>query len=223
MIKTTLFSTIYAMNDTEKNATFGLEDDDHPSDQVLAYDSVTTQGLTLDKPIVLIGMMGAGKSAIGRMIAAKLDLPFVDADNEIEAAAAMTIPEIFEKYGEDHFRYGERKVIARLLRSEIQVLATGGGAFVNDATRETILKNAISIWFKADFDILWERVSRKTHRPLLHTADPQGTLKNLIDIRYPIYQDADITVKCDAISKEDMRDRVISALSDYLMEQEAEN
>ena len=201
----------------EKNVAFGLEEDDPSGDHIVSYEPVTTQGLTLTKPVVLIGMMGAGKSAIGRMIAQELHLDFMDADHEIEKAAALTIPEIFEKYGEDHFRYGERKVIARLLRSKIHILATGGGAFMNEETRHTIANNAISIWFKADFDILWERVSRKSHRPLLHTPDPQGTLKKLIEDRYPVYEEADIIVECDDVSKEDMRDRVIDALHTYLV------
>lgn len=204
------------MNTTGKPTTFDLEDEDHGSDQIVTYDPINCSGLTLSKPIVLIGMMGAGKSAIGRMIAQKLGLPFQDADHEIELAANLTIPEIFEKYGEDHFRDGERRVIARMLRSGIHILATGGGAFMNEETRRTIANNAISVWFDADFDILWERVSRKSHRPLLHTKDPQGTLKGLIADRYPTYANADIVVKCDDVTKEAMRDRVIDALKDYV-------
>ncbi len=205
------------MTTPREHITFGIEDRDLSSDQVFTYDPIIRQNLKIDKPIVLIGMMGAGKSAIGRMISHKLNLDFKDADHEIELAANLTIPEIFEKYGEDHFREGEQRVIKRLLGSGIHILATGGGAFMNENTRKTIAENAISVWFNAEFDILWERVSRKTHRPLLHTADPQGTLKNLIDVRYPVYAEADIIVECDDVSKEDMRDRVIDALIEYQM------
>ena len=203
----------------DKDQAFGLPAEDQSVEDTVNFEPVTTHGMTIPKPIVLIGMMGAGKSAIGRMIAQKLNLPFVDADHEIEAAAALTIPEIFEKYGEDHFRYGERRVIARLLRDGVQILATGGGAYMSAETRETIHKHAICIWFRAEFDILWERVSRKSHRPLLHTPDPQGTLKSLIETRYPVYEEADIIIDCDDVSKEEMRERVIEELRNYLNNQ----
>lgn len=165
-----------------------------------------------DRPIVLIGMMGAGKSVIGKFVAARLGLPFVDADHEIEAAAGMTIAEIFEQHGEAHFRDGERRVIERLLREGPSVLATGGGAYMDEETRANIAELGISVWLRATFDVLWERVSRRSHRPLLQTADPQGTLKRLMDERYPVYEKADIIVDSKQISKEAMRDRVISAL-----------
>lgn len=167
------------------------------------------------RTIVLVGMMGAGKSAIGRLLADRLHLPFIDADTAIEEAAGMTIPEIFEKHGEESFRDGERRVIARLLEGPPCILATGGGAFMNEETRETISELAVSVWLKADFDVLWDRVSRKNTRPLLRTQDPQGTLRDLIEKRYPVYALADITVESGDATKDQMVDRVLSALEKY--------
>ncbi len=164
------------------------------------------------KPIVLIGMMGAGKSVIGRMVAQKIGLPFIDADNEIEVAANRSIEEIFKYYGEEHFRDGECRVIERLLTNDCCVLATGGGAYIESKTRDIIQKNAISIWLNADFDILWERVSRRDHRPLLKADNPQDILRGLIKKRYPIYAKADMEVISENISKEAMRDRIIDAV-----------
>ena len=177
--------------------------------------SVTVDGLLVDRPVVFIGMMGAGKSAIGRMLAERLGIPFVDADHEIERAANMTIAEIFETHGEAHFRDGERRVIERLLHSGPCILATGGGAYMDPRTRDLIAGHGVSVWLNASFDVLWERVSRKSHRPLLHTPDPQGTLKKLIKDRYPVYAKAAITVISDHISKEEMVARVFEALKSY--------
>ncbi len=147
-----------------------------------------------DRSLVLVGMMGAGKSSIGRRLAARLGLPFADADAEIEAAAGMAIPEIFARHGEPAFRSGEARVIARLLDRGPQVLATGGGAVMNDATREAIRQNAISIWLKAEFDVLMRRIKRRNDRPLLKTDDPAATLRALLDTREPIYAQADLTI-----------------------------
>ena len=148
--------------------------------------------------IVMIGMMGAGKTSVGRRLAAALDLPFVDADAEIEQAANLTIAEIFSNYGEDHFREGERKVIARLLDGETKVLATGGGAFIHPQTREKIRQVGISIWLKADLPILMRRVARRNHRPLIATGDKEATMRKLMQERYPVYEQADITIlSCD--------------------------
>src|ERR1700681_257400 len=127
------------------------------------------------RSIVLVGMMGAGKSTIGRRLSARLRLPFLDADTEIEAAAGMTIPEIFELHGEPHFRDGEARVIARLLENGPGVLATGGGSFMREETRRRIGEKAVSIWLKAESDIIMRRVKRRADRPLLHTADPEAT------------------------------------------------
>ncbi len=139
------------------------------------------------RSLVLVGMMGAGKSSIGRRLAARLEIPFVDADAEIERAAGMTISDMFAKHGESSFRSGEARVIARLLEAGPQVLATGGGAFMNTDTRVLIGQKGISIWLKADYRILMRRIRRRNDRPLLNTGDPADTLKRLIDERYPVY------------------------------------
>ena len=146
------------------------------------------------RSVVLVGMMGAGKSSIGRRLALRLAIPFVDADAEIEAAAGMTIPEIFDKHGEPYFRAGEARVIARLLDGGPQVLATGGGAFMNPDTRAAIRANGISFWLKAEFEVLLRRVKRRTDRPMLKTDDPEETLKRLIADRYPVYAQASATI-----------------------------
>ena len=172
--------------------------------------------LKLPKPLVFIGMMGAGKTAIGRRVAARLDIPFIDADSEIEAAAGCSISDIFELHGETAFRNGERRVIARLLDGPIQVLATGGGAFIDQGTREVIEKLGISVWLRADFETLWRRVSRRDHRPLLKTENPRETLSALIDQRYPVYAGADITVDSSDGPRDEMVERVIEAVVGYL-------
>lgn len=146
------------------------------------------------RSIALVGMMGAGKSSVGRRLAIRLSLPFVDADTEIEAAAGMTIPEIFAAHGEGAFRSGEARVIARLLDAGPQVLATGGGAFMNADTRAAIREKAVSVWLKADLDVLMRRVKRRSDRPLLKTADPAATLKALMAEREPVYAEADLIV-----------------------------
>lgn len=169
-----------------------------------------------DRSIVLIGMMGAGKTTIGRRLAALLDIPFVDADAEIERAANQTISEIFDHYGEQHFRDGEKRVIARLLESGQQVLATGGGAFMNEETRSAIQAGGLSVWLKAEFDILMERVKRRSTRPLLQTADPEGTLRALIDARYPTYADAHLTVQSRNAPHEAIVADLVKALDAYL-------
>lgn len=176
---------------------------------------VEVEGLYIDRPIVFIGMMGAGKSVIGRLLADRLHIPFIDADTEIEAAANMTIAEIFETHGEEYFRDGERRVIERLLHAGPCILATGGGAFMDPKTRDLIARQGISVWLKASFEVLWERVSRKSHRPLLQKPDARGILKNLIAERYPVYAEALITVESDHISKENMVKRVFEALKSH--------
>ena len=162
--------------------------------------------------IVLVGMMGAGKSTIGRRLAARLRLPFVDADVEIEAAAGMTIPEIFELHGEPHFRDGEARVIARLLEGGPGVLATGGGSFMREETRQRIHDKAVSIWLKADADIIMRRVRRRADRPLLHTADPAATVSRLMTEREPIYQHADITIGSRDVPHEKIVEECLEAL-----------
>jgi len=167
------------------------------------------------KSLVLVGMMGAGKTSVGKRLAARLGLDFVDADAEIESAHRMTIPEIFAKHGEAYFRDGERKVVARLLEAGPRVIATGGGAFIHKATRSRIKQNAISVWLKADFDVLMRRVRKKSNRPLLQTPDPEGTLLRLIEERYPIYAEADHEV----LSKDGPHEIVIEDIL-HILEQD---
>jgi shikimate kinase len=146
------------------------------------------------RAIILVGLMGSGKSSVGKRLAQSLGLPFCDADTEIELAAGLTIAEIFQRYGEPHFRDREAKVIERLLGQGMQVLATGGGAFMNAHTREEIARHGLSIWLKADLETLMRRVKRRSDRPLLKTADPEATMRALIDQRYPVYALSDITI-----------------------------
>ena len=165
------------------------------------------------RSIVLVGMMGAGKSTIGRRLAARLGLPFVDADAEIELAhAGITIPEIFASYGEPYFRDGEARVIARLLDNGPAVLATGGGAFMREDTRSRIRGKAVSIWLKADVDTIMRRVKRRADRPLLQTADPMATIGRLLAEREPVYQHADLTIWSREIPHEKIVDECIEAL-----------
>ena len=165
------------------------------------------------RSIVLVGMMGAGKSTIGRRLSARLRLPFVDADTEIEQAhAGMTIPEIFAAHGEPYFRDGEARVIARLLDGAPAVLATGGGAFMREDTRDRIRAKAVSIWLKADADIIMKRVKRRADRPLLQTADPAATVGRLIEEREPVYQGADLTIWSRDVPHDKIVEECIDAL-----------
>jgi shikimate kinase len=164
------------------------------------------------RSLVLVGMMGAGKSTIGRRLAARLGLPFLDADVEIEAAAGMSIPDIFESRGEPDFRDGEARVIARLLDSGPAVVATGGGAFMRQETRDRIRDKAISIWLKADAEIIMRRVKRRTDRPLLRTADPEATVGRLISEREPVYRQADLTIWSRDVPHEKIVEECIEAL-----------
>jgi shikimate kinase len=165
-----------------------------PSSRDKADDAAPLVAALGSRSLVLIGMMGAGKSSIGRRLAARLSLPFADADTEIETAAGMSIPEIFGRHGEPGFRSGEARVITRLLEHGPQVLATGGGAVMNDATRVTIREKAISIWLKAEFEVLMRRIKRRGDRPMLKTDDPAATLRSLIALREPVYAQADLTI-----------------------------
>src|SRR6266403_5320092 len=167
--------------------------------------------------VVLVGMMGAGKSTIGRRLAARLHLPFQDADAEIELAhAGMTIPEIFAAHGEPYFRDGEARVIARLLDNGPAVLATGGGAFMREETRNRIRGKAVSIWLKADADIIMRRVKRRADRPLLQTADPAATIERLLEEREPVYRHADLTIWSRDVPHEKIVDECIEALHGWL-------
>jgi shikimate kinase len=165
------------------------------------------------RSVVLVGMMGAGKSTIGRRLAARLRLPFLDADVEIEAAhAGMTIPEIFATHGEPYFRDGEARVIARLLDSGPAVIATGGGAFMREETRTRIRDKAVSIWLQADIDVIMKRVRRRADRPLLQTEDPTGTVRRLLDAREPVYAMADLTIGSRDVPHDRIVEECIEAL-----------
>jgi shikimate kinase len=163
----------------------------------------------------MVGLMGAGKTSIGRRVAARLGLPFVDADDEIEAAAGSSIGDIFERLGEASFRDGERRVIARLLDGPAKVLATGGGAFMDGETRERIAARGISIWLRADIDTLVRRTSRRNDRPLLRNGDPKEILSRLMNQRYPIYQQADIVVDSFDAPAEETLANVLGAIEAY--------
>lgn len=172
-------------------------------------DENTAESLALpDRSIVLVGLMGVGKTTVGRRLASLLHLPFVDADHAIEEAAGCSVSEIFARFGEPAFRDGERRVIARLLEGPRHVLATGGGAFMDPRTRAAIKARGVSIWLKADVGLLMERVARKGNRPLLQNPDPRGTMERLVAERYPVYAEADLTVE----SREGPHDRVVKAI-----------
>jgi shikimate kinase len=168
------------------------------------------------RSVVLVGLMGAGKSTVGRRLATKLALPFFDADQEIESAAGMSVQDIFSVYGEPYFREGERKVIARLLQEGPIVLATGGGAFMNEETRATVARAGLSIWLRAELPVLMRRVRKRANRPLLNTEDPEDTMRRLIAIRYPVYAQADLTVESHEAPHDRVVAEVMRVLSDWL-------
>jgi shikimate kinase len=171
---------------------------------------------SLPRTVALVGLMGAGKSAIGKRLAQRLGLPFVDADDEIEHAAGCTIGEFFEKYGEAEFRAGERRVIARLLDEPPHVLSTGGGAYMDAETRALMRLKAVTVWLRADLDVLYDRVRRRAHRPLLRQGDPKEILGRLMTQRYPVYAEADITVDSTAQPADRTTEQVIEALQAHL-------
>lgn len=169
------------------------------------------------RSIVLVGLMGAGKTSIGRRLAQRIGLPFIDADHEIEKAHVMSIPEIFEKHGEAYFRAGEVRVVARILKDGPQVLATGGGAFMNPETRANIRAHGISLWLKADLDVLMRRVRRRSDRPLLKQADPEAVLRRLMEERYPVYAEADLAIVSREASHEEIVEEAVGVLVDRLL------
>jgi shikimate kinase len=175
--------------------------------------AAAAQAFAPQRTIVLVGLMGAGKTKIGRRLAARLSLPFFDSDTEIEAAAGETIEEIFRHRGEAVFRDGERRVIARLLGRPVHVLATGGGAFMDPATRAVIARRGVSVWLRADLDVLLARVSRRNNRPLLQERDPRDVLAELIERRYPVYAEADLTIDSGDGAPEVTATRTIAALA----------
>ncbi|MBL6932942.1 MAG: shikimate kinase [Rhodospirillales bacterium] len=168
------------------------------------------------KPVVMIGLMGAGKSRIGRELATRLDLPFVDADDEIVEAAGCSISDIFELYGEEAFRDVEKRVIFRLLEDKGTIISTGGGAFMNAEIRQAIADQGISIWLRADLNILVERTGRRSGRPLLENGDPKLILQGLIEERYPVYAEADIVVESQEVPIEDTVDETEKALENFI-------
>lgn len=174
------------------------------------------ESLHLPKTLALVGLMGAGKSAIGRRLAHRLNVAFVDADHVIEEAAGCSIPEIFDRWGEAFFRDRERQVIARLLRDPPHVLATGGGAFIQDQTRELIIEQCVSLWLRADLDLLVMRTARRNNRPLLTSGDPRDILKRLIDERYPIYAKADLVVESREVPPDETADLAIAEIRHFL-------
>lgn len=166
-----------------------------------------------ERNLVFVGLMGAGKSSIGRLVAQELKLSFIDTDHEIERVSSMTIPELFAAYGEQEFRALETRVIERLLKGEPRVISTGGGAFINANTRAEIKQCGLSVWLKAELDVLWERVSKRDGRPLLKTANPKQTLQNLMNERYPIYAEADLTVISRNVRKDVIARDVLEAVA----------
>lgn len=173
------------------------------------------------RTVALVGLMGAGKTAIGKRLAVRLGLPFVDADEEIERAAGCTVAEFFERYGEAEFRAGERRVIARLLEGPLHVLSTGGGAYMDRETRSLMRARALTVWLRADLDVLFDRVRRRSHRPLLREGDPREILARLMSQRYPIYAEADVVVDSTAQPAETTTEQVIEALRRHLATQSA--
>ena len=180
----------------------------------LSHGAVADTCLRTDRPIALVGLMGAGKTTTGRRLAVRLRVPFHDSDEEIEQAAECPIPEIFERFGEDEFRKGECRVIRRLLRNGPGVVATGGGAFVNDETRRHIRELAVSVWLRADIDVLLARVAHSDNRPLLREGRPRDVMERLIGERYPVYAQADIVVDSVADDQDVVVSRIVSGLEE---------
>jgi shikimate kinase len=172
--------------------------------------------LVLPKSLVLVGMMGAGKSSIGWRLAKKLGIPFNDSDQEVERAAGCTVADIFETWGEKAFKDAERRVVKRLLGEEIQIISTGDGAFIDPETRELIKENAISLWLRADPDILYERVTRRDTRPILFEGDPRKILEEMVEKRYPLYGQADLTVDSNDDAHEATVNRLMQVLKDHI-------
>jgi shikimate kinase len=163
--------------------------------------------------LIFVGLMGAGKSVIGRLVAQSLNIPFMDTDTEIERVSRMSIAELFAAYGETEFRALETRVIERLLKQGPRVISTGGGAFINENTRRQIKAGGVSVWLKADLEVLWDRVNRRDHRPLLKTVNPKQTLENLMVQRYPVYAEADLTVMSENVRKEIVANEVLKAVA----------
>ena len=175
----------------------------------------------LDRPVVLVGLMGVGKSTVGRRLARRLGLPFVDSDAEIEDASGFTAGEMFERFGEHDFRDGERRLVARLVSGEVRVIATGGGVFVDPRTRQLLNERAITIWLDAPVEVLAERTGRRDTRPLLRNSDPKATLERLSEERRPSYAEAHIHVRSGNGAHREVVDSIVKALEDYLSKRTA--
>ena len=188
-----------------------MNDVTEPASATLAEQAKLALG---KRNLIFIGLMGAGKSAIGRLTAQALGVPFVDSDHEIERVSRMTVSELFTAYGEEEFRALEARVLKRLLRSGPRVVSTGGGAYINERSRRQIKKGGLTVWLNADLDVLWERVNKRDTRPLLKTENPKQTLENLMRARYPIYAEADLIVLSRDVKKETMVDEVLAAVAD---------
>ena len=173
-------------------------------------------GEHLDRPVVLVGLMGAGKSTVGRRLAKRLGLPFVDSDDEIEDAAGLSAAELFERYGDADFRDGERRLVARLIDGTVRVIATGGGAYVDPRTRELLNERAITVWLDAPVDILAERTGRRDTRPLLRNSDRAGTLERLSELRGPAYAEAHIRIRSGQGAHREVVESIVRALENYL-------
>lgn len=186
------------------------------SDEALATAGAQVRAALDGRAVVLVGMMGAGKSSVGRRLAKALDLPFVDADAEIEKAAGMSITDIFAKHGEPEFRAGERRVVARLLEEHPSVIATGGGAWMDDTTRAKVRARGVSVWLKAEIDTLLKRVKKRGGRPLLKTGDPEQVLRDLLAVREPVYAEADVTVVSREVPHEVMVSETLDELDRFL-------
>jgi shikimate kinase len=189
----------------------------------ITRDVETIRQLLGARAIVLVGLMGAGKTSIGRRLAQRLGFAFVDADHEIETAAGKTIAEIFADHGETYFRDGEKRVIARLLDDGAQVLATGGGAYMNDETRKRISDKAVSVWLRADLNLLLKRVLKRNTRPLLASGNPEETMRKLVELRYPVYAEANVTVESRDVQHAQMTNEVIKSLAEWLTAEQAQN
>lgn len=189
-----------------------MNDVTEPVSATLAERAKRTLG---KRNLVFIGLMGAGKSAIGRLTAQALGVPFVDSDHEIERVSRMTVSDLFATYGEEEFRALEARVLKRLLRSGPRVVSTGGGAYINERSRRHIKKGGLTIWLNAELDVLWERVNKRDTRPLLKTENPKQTLENLMRARYPIYAEADLTVLSRDVKKEAMVEEVLAAIANH--------
>ncbi len=187
-----------------------------PDLQKLDLQKITSIRSRLDRPVALIGMMGAGKTRLGKMLAESLGLPFVDSDDEIEKAAGLTIPEIFEKFGEPYFRDGERRVIKRLIEEGGQIISTGGGAILNADTAHELWTQTVCIWVKADLNVMLERTARNDKRPLLKNGDPREIMTRLIEARYHIYEQAHITVESRNGAAEDALAQALNEIDAYL-------